>query len=73
MLPTKDELIETIAIKLDSLEDDSVGWQNRTELWKNTCRNKAEVILDALIDSLPEHHCDVCSVDIHIQLLGMRK
>jgi len=53
MMPTESEIVEIIAIELDNLESDSLGWQNRTDMWKNICRNKAEIVLQTLLESLP--------------------
>lgn len=51
---SKNEIIEKMAMALDDMEMDSTGWQNRTETWKGVCRNRAEVVLQALLESLPK-------------------
>lgn len=75
MMPTYEELIEKMAITLDSLENDSVGWGNRTEMWKNICRSKAEAALQALFSNLPEPVPGYQNKhDLYYrQLLGMKK
>ena len=52
----REDMIEKAAIALDNLESDCTGWQNRREGWKNVCRSKAEVVLDAFLNELPDWH-----------------
>lgn len=58
-MKSKEEMIEVIAITLDSLEYESVGWQNSTESWKNTCRSKARAVLKAVCGDLPEMYPNI--------------
>lgn len=76
MLPTKDELIEKMAKAIigsaeyaSTPEKQYLMFKNEQPHWNDV----AESALQALLSSLPEYHCDVCSVDMHMQLLGMKK